>query len=198
MVDETLSVTEWTSVLKLAAMWQMERLLDASVERMRALEVHEQELEEWMKVLDLSATLELSAARALAIERLSSSREIEGVEMVLLARKYHVEEWLREGYEGLIHRDAFLSDEEGEILGCKTVTKLCRLRDGYSKSRIQHYANYRKGLSYGVTSGVRVDAAKIEGEFALEFQEIRSRWNVQDNRRASVLMDQQSNSSGSQ
>jgi hypothetical protein len=176
MVEELLSLAEWTSVLKLAAMWQMEGLLGIAVRRMRSLEVHE--LEGWMKVLDLSITPELSSARALAIERLPSSREINGVEMVLLARKYRVEKWLMEGYRQLIHREPFFSDEEAGLLGDKTVIKLCRLRDGHSKSKIEtmnanHSVNRHNPTS---TGSIKVDTTKIEREFALEFWEMRWTW----------------------
>jgi hypothetical protein len=162
MTEEILSLAEWTSVLKLAAMWQMERLQKIVIERMRLLTVDEPD--GWTRLLDLSVQHLLSAARALAIERLSQFYSIKEVAKVQLARKYHVVKWLKEGYEELVRREAFFSNEEEELLGSKTIIKLCRVRDGYLKSRHNSIV-YHPG-----------PPTMIEAEFETELEEMRLGW----------------------
>jgi hypothetical protein len=165
MVEEILSPTEWTSVLKLAAMWRMDRLRGIAVERMKVLTVNDPG--EWMEVLDWSDMHQFSDCRELAIERLSRPQalsNIKGVARVQLARKYRVERWLKEGLQDLAQRGDFFSDEEEELLGWKTVIKLYRVRIGHLKSRLS-------GTQvHSVRKSVRIS---IEAEFEAELKETR-------------------------
>jgi hypothetical protein len=128
--EAALSLAEWTSVLKLSAMWQMDRLRKIVVEKMSKLTVTVT-AEEWVAVLDMSVLHQLSDARALAIERLSRPGNIAGVDKILLARKHKIESWLWDGYQEVVIRDQCFSDEEEDRLGWKTVSKLYRVRDRY-------------------------------------------------------------------
>jgi len=135
LAKETLSLTEWTSVLELSAMWQMDRLRQIAVNRMSKLGAT---AGEWTAVLDMPVRQQLLDARTLAIQQLSYYSNIAGVDKILLARKYKVEQWFREGCQELVQRRECFSDEDKERLGWKTVIKLYRVRDvmyhGYSGS----------------------------------------------------------------
>jgi len=161
--EEALSLAEWTSVLKLSAMWQMDRLRKIVMEKMSKLRVIVT-AEQWIAVLDMSVLLQLSEARTLAIERLSSYSNTVGVDKILLARRYKVEKWFREGCRELVTRDKCFSDEEEDRLGWKTVSKLYRARDQYLKSRI--YRSYE----YAYT---RDPEADIDKEFEAELRKMR-------------------------
>jgi hypothetical protein len=177
MVEETLSPREWTSVLELAAMWGMDRLRGIAMEKMRGLTVFEPE--EWMKVLDMADMQGLSDARALAIVRLSSLGITGGVAKVQLARKYGVKQWLKEGLQELVQREAFFSDEEEDLLEWKTVSKLYRVRDGYLKSR-NSYRNTRSVFGDLEPDSEWRDSypnpRSIEMEFEAELREITPGW----------------------
>ena len=90
--EEALSLAEWTSVLKLSAMWQMDRLRKIVMEKMSKLRANVT-VEEWIAVLDMSVLLQLSDVRAMAIERLSSYGNTIGVDKILMARRYKMEKW---------------------------------------------------------------------------------------------------------
>jgi hypothetical protein len=172
MVEETLSLAEWTSVLKLAAMWRMDRLSNIVVGRMEALDVDHVDRDQWMKLLDLSDIHELSDARALAIERLSSLRFASSAAKVQLARKYGVEHWLREGLQELVQQTAIFSDEDEELLGWKTVIKLYRVRDGYLRSQYGRdpYGYYRH------CDIANTNTTTIEAEFEAELERMKPEW----------------------
>jgi len=152
LAEETLSLAEWTSVLKLSAMWQMDRLRQIVVDRMSALGAT---AEEWTAVLDMSVRQQLLDARTLAIQQLSYYSNIAGVDKILLARKYKVEQWFREGCQELVNRRECFSDEDEDRLGWKTVIKLYRVRDArYSRS---HYG-YPESGSYEDPIGEEFEA----------------------------------------
>jgi hypothetical protein len=156
LVEDTLSLTEWTSVLKLSAIWQMDRVREIAVERMTRITAG---LTEWMAVLDLSIAHQLLEVRELAMRRLSTCAET-GVSRILLARKYQVDAWMREGCQQLVERRECFSDEEEEELGWKTVSKLYRIRDKRFTDS-QHRTYNLGGQSHLVK-------ANIEQEFEAE------------------------------
>ena len=161
--EEALSLAEWTSVLKLSAMWQMDTLRKIVMEKMSKLRANVT-VEEWIAVLDMSVLLQLSDVRAMAIERLSSYGNTIGVDKILMARRYKMEKWFKEGCRELVTRDKCFSDEEEDRLGWKTVSKLYRARDQYLKSRI--YRSYE----YAYT---RDPEADIDKEFEAELRKMR-------------------------
>jgi hypothetical protein len=153
------------------------------VKRMTAFPLTRNEFEknEWTKVLELSNTHELSEARALAIARLSSLGITGGVAKVQLARKYGVKQWLKEGLQELVQREAFFSDEEEDLLEWKTVSKLYRVRDGYLKSRYSYRIQNPTSRSvFGSLEPERRDSypnpRPIEMEFEAELREITPGW----------------------
>jgi hypothetical protein len=106
--------------------------------------------DDWITLLDLSMERRYPEARRLAIEKITPTFGGIGIEQVVMARKYGVKQWLRNGLRQLTERDQFLSDADEEILGWNTVFKLCRLREQRFKDVIQGYSNrsYRSP-SYG-------------------------------------------------
>ena len=134
LVEETLTLGQWTSVLKLVTMWQMDRLHGIAIRKIKEIEA---EKAEWLDVLDVSALHGLSDVQQLAIQRLSSNSTFKEVEKILIARKYKVASWLEEGYQELVERVECFSDEEDSNLGFKTVSKLYRLRDRCLRSNLR-------------------------------------------------------------
>ena len=127
LVAENLSVRQWTSVLKLAAFWQMDDLAGIVVEK---LSQSNSNREDWMALLDMSIQHDILESRALAIRKLwALIANGEGTEMVLLARRYQVPDWLERGLQALVQREEFFSDEDERQLGWRTIFRLCCLRE---------------------------------------------------------------------
>jgi hypothetical protein len=91
-----------------------------------------------MALLDSPVLNQFPEIRELAIEKLSSilDQQPSGTEKVLLGRKYHVSDWLRAGLRELLKQDAPWSDEDEEILGWPTVSKLYRVREAHYKQKL--------------------------------------------------------------
>jgi hypothetical protein len=83
--------------------------------------------DDWVAILDLCDHHHIPKARFMAIEHISV--DINGVEKVLMGRKYRVKSWLQDGLYDLVQRDASFSDPEADLLGFKTTSKLYRIRD---------------------------------------------------------------------
>ena len=94
---------------------------------------------DWIALLDLSEDHHHPEARRLAIQNISPTFDKVGLEQVVMARKYRVRPWLRKGLQLLVDQDQFFSDGVEEILGLKTVFKLCRLREQRLKDSIKYY-----------------------------------------------------------
>ena len=137
LVAEILSVRQWTSVLKLAAFWQMDDLAGIIIEK---LSQSNSNREDWMALLDMSIQHDISESRALAIQKLwALIADGEGTELVLLARRYHVPGWLECGLQALVQREEFFSDEDERQLGWRTIFRLCRLREKWQDRRRRGY-----------------------------------------------------------
>jgi len=97
LAEETLSLAEWTSVLKLSAMWEMHRLHHVMVNRMSTLTATE---EEWTAVFKLDMSVrQLGSLPIGYLPAVESSQKnyhkIAGVDKTPLARRFKVERWLR-------------------------------------------------------------------------------------------------------
>lgn len=68
--------------------------------------------------------------RNLAIQELINIG-VNSMDKVVLCKMYGVANWLAAGYKELAEREKTISEsgDEGEILGGKTVVKMCRLRE---------------------------------------------------------------------
>ena len=94
---------------------------------------------DWTLLLDwsmerLGERFPESEARRLAIRGIGISKFTE-TSQVVMGRKYRVKEWLKRGLQGLVDRDQFFSQEEENLLGWRTLFKLCFLREHRLKPR---------------------------------------------------------------
>ncbi|KAF9525023.1 hypothetical protein CPB83DRAFT_772926 [Crepidotus variabilis] len=89
--------------------------------------------EEWLGALDLATRWDLADIRSKAIEALSklnSSNKKSSVEIILLAKKYRIREWLVDSYVKLVQRDDLSlktlreQEPEDEALDWETTSRL--------------------------------------------------------------------------
>ncbi|VDB95552.1 unnamed protein product [Peniophora sp. CBMAI 1063] len=87
-------------------------------------------LDEWTSILRLSTRWSLGSIRAATISGAKSLvNKLPIVEKILLAERCNVQEWLEEGYEALIGREAMITSEERDMLGWETYGRLMELRE---------------------------------------------------------------------
>lgn len=70
MISEDLSITQWTSVLRLTALWQMDGLTKTVLQTRSSSKISR---ENWLVLLDVSAQYQLPEVRTFAIRELSST-----------------------------------------------------------------------------------------------------------------------------
>ncbi|KAF8161473.1 hypothetical protein B0H34DRAFT_701089 [Crassisporium funariophilum] len=88
--------------------------------------------EEWVDALDLATMWEFKEVRnksVAALTELMKSRNI--AENILLAKKYHVEQWLRDGYIRLVTQEEPLEIDElcSSMLDLLTIARLLSIRE---------------------------------------------------------------------
>ncbi|KAJ7020612.1 hypothetical protein C8F04DRAFT_1317151 [Mycena alexandri] len=116
--------------------------------------------EEWISVLKLSTMWCLLETRALAIERLTVHVQ-NTVQGIILGREYHVEDWVRSGYETLAQRGLSLND--AEVIGWETATKIYAIREELLVTEM----GYRRQAS-------NLRGADIKAAFLDELQQVAS------------------------
>jgi len=85
-------------------------------------------VDEWMSVLKLAKRWDLASMRNKAISESDSQiQQKTYVEKIMVARKYGVAKWLREGYFSLV-KGEIASDTEIEKLGWETYGRLLKIR----------------------------------------------------------------------
>jgi hypothetical protein len=109
---------------------------------------------EWESTLKLSTLWELGDLQTLAIQNLSKI-EMREVDQITLGKEYRVADWLVKGYTKLAERDNTISEDEGDILGPKSVILLFQVREAgikgsfvkaaKSKTRVHSY-NYENAI----------------------------------------------------
>ncbi|KAJ7509745.1 hypothetical protein B0H11DRAFT_1257123 [Mycena galericulata] len=89
----------------------------------------------WISVLKLATLWRLLDIRDLAIQHLDGEVR-DNVEGIVLARKYHVADWLRSGYTALA-RSAHpgMSLDDAKMIGWETATKIYRIREAAAHQR---------------------------------------------------------------
>jgi len=166
----------------------MEKLSKRVLEKMSA---SSRNIEDWTALLDmLSINHPLSEARTLAIQKISSiSGSLGGTQMVLLGRKYHVRNWVRDGIRQLVNRGSF-SEEDEVKLGSQTVLRLYRIREDRHREEVRQLRktssetpSFDRGSSSGATDWgyedpgpAKLDSvvgAGIEKEFGSELEAIQ-------------------------
>ena len=144
---------EWTAVLELSCMWQMEKIRQISIQKILqdTIPAHEHQ-----HLLSVSTKLAIGEIRDRAIQVLSSN--LSTAKRIQLGIQYQVDLWLRDGYRELIMGQSSISAEVEGILGWETTSKLFRIRE-----------EYLKGL--GTVSGSTFVGDKIEEVFAQELRD---------------------------
>ncbi|KZV72004.1 hypothetical protein PENSPDRAFT_684031 [Peniophora sp. CONT] len=92
-------------------------------------------LDEWMGVLTLAKKWKLESMKDKAIA--GSDAEIQkktDIDKVLLAKKYSVAKWLKEGYCSLASREDALTPQESQELGWETCARLMFVRESGRKA----------------------------------------------------------------
>jgi len=87
-------------------------------------------IEEWMSVLKLAKKWDLVSIRDKAVSQSDAQiQQKTPAEKILLAKRYTVAKWLREGYTTLVSRKEVITDDETEKLGWETFGKLMKIRE---------------------------------------------------------------------
>jgi hypothetical protein len=153
--EEELSVSQGISVLKLSALWQMDGLTEMLVEKLANVKGQRQA---WIGLLQLATVHQLHDARALAIQKISTTFSRRGTDKVVLARRFGVKQWLEEGLLEMVQQSDPFSDEAVEIVGWKTVMKLYRLRERAQPPRSN--SSYHNQSAYDVKAGISKEFEK--------------------------------------
>jgi hypothetical protein len=89
--------------------------------------------DEWKSVLRLSTAWEFPAVRQVAITHLSKIQQLDPVEKLIIAVRFHVDAWLVDTLNQLARRDAPLSINDTErlipVVGLEYVTKIAQVRE---------------------------------------------------------------------
>ncbi|KAF8161464.1 hypothetical protein B0H34DRAFT_701034 [Crassisporium funariophilum] len=88
--------------------------------------------EEWVGALDLATMWEFKEARKKSVAKLTQLIKSRNVaENILLAKKYHVEQWLRDGYIRLVTQKEPLEIDElcSSMLDLLTIARLLSIRE---------------------------------------------------------------------
>jgi hypothetical protein len=79
--------------------------------------------DEWSTILRWSTEQRIPDARATAIQYLSSSK-LREIQKVQLARECNIADWLVDSYSRLVKRVAEIEEDEENLLGRETTSKL--------------------------------------------------------------------------
>ncbi|CAK5267265.1 unnamed protein product [Mycena citricolor] len=117
--------------------------------------------DEWISVLKLSTLWRFLDARDLAIKQLN--HRVTAVRRVVLARDYHVADWLRRGFTELATRGEGLDQEDVEQLGYTDAVRLYQIREDAIKTATSHKVRYGYEDS-------RFQDANVEDTFVEDFE----------------------------
>jgi hypothetical protein len=145
-----MSWTEWTSVLKLSLMWEMNQIHDLVLQKIRSRILNS---DEWMAALKISSQLRIQGLREIAIEKLAGELT-SPLKKIELGVEYCIQHWLMQGYTEFATRQEVISVEDEEHLGWSRTSNLFRIRH----RRLE-----------GASSYIQND---IQKTFASEFAEI--------------------------
>jgi hypothetical protein len=139
-----MSWTELISVLKLSQMWEMQRIHDLALQKIKAQIASS---DEWIVALEMSTRLEIRGLRDLAIPMIVQN--LSPLEKIKLGTEYNIQPWLLQGYTEFVMRQETISVEDEEKLGQSRTSNLFRVRH----RRLE-------GLSHDVQSDIRKTFAK--------------------------------------
>lgn len=84
--------------------------------------------DKWESALELSTAWHLNTMRTVAMDTLLKNH-LEPATKALMGQRYHIYQWILDGYVELVQRPNPISEEEGKILGGAIVSRICRLRE---------------------------------------------------------------------
>jgi len=149
-------------------MWQMDGLTEIVLQKLSNLASRRQA---WIELLDLSTIHQLHSARALAIRKISRTFRGRGTDKVALGRRFGVKQWLEEGLREMVQREEPFTVEDDEMVGCKTMVKLYRLRErlhsGGCRNRRAGYAD-KDEAKVGVSEEFEKELNDMDGEIEIE------------------------------
>jgi hypothetical protein len=152
-------------------MWQMDGLTEIVLQKLSNLNARRQA---WIDLLDLSTIHQLHSTRALAIQKIYTTFNARGTDKVALARQYGVKQWLEEGLREMVQREEQFTDEDDEIVGCKTIVKVYRLRERLHFARCRDrrtgYSNQDEAKE-GVSKEFEKELNDMDGEIEIDLLE---------------------------
>ncbi|KAI0783259.1 hypothetical protein C8Q75DRAFT_726388, partial [Abortiporus biennis] len=97
-------------------------------------------IDAWFVLLSISATLHFRKIHQLAIQYITPHLpELDPVDIIPMANKFHIQDWLDHALMRLSGRPQALSDEEAERIGSlKIVARIARIRERLIISMIKH------------------------------------------------------------
>ncbi|KAG6909475.1 hypothetical protein DXG01_017197 [Tephrocybe rancida] len=116
----------------------------------------------WIEVLGVADMWEMNKVRQHSIDKLTSL-PLGSVERIVLAKKYHVPQWLRSAYSALVDQNNYLTLVDSSEIDYPSAIKIFQLRETRAR-RNQGLYNYSQGYNYGVQPDLT-----LEGVFAEEF-----------------------------
>jgi hypothetical protein len=136
---EPMTLDEWSSVLTLSMMWQMDNV-EHAVKQMRCLSAS---MDDWVRMLKVSTSNNMPYIRERAIDELE---DLAVTKKIMLARECNILSWLLEGYKKLVTRNEMISEWHEEQLGVGVTMKLLRMREKH----------YRPG-SFDVNTAIKAE-----------------------------------------
>jgi hypothetical protein len=126
---------QWATVLKLSAMWQMEKVQEKAISCI----VHRKvrfgwHITGWIYILRSSTEWGTPKLRDRAIHQLDS--HVKGADRIHLGMECRIGEWFLSGCMELVVRDDEISLVEEKVIGWEMTSKLFRLRHRYIRGQI--------------------------------------------------------------
>ena len=118
-----MSWTEWVSVLMLSQMWEMKRIHDLALQKIKSQIANS---DEWIIALRMSTRLKIQDLRNLAIPMIVHN--LSSLEKIKLGTECNIQPWLLQGYAEFVMRQETISAEDEEKLGQSRTSNLFRVR----------------------------------------------------------------------
>jgi hypothetical protein len=101
---------------------------------------------EWIAILSISTRLIFEKVRERAIKEITKRLDqVEGFQLIELANKFDVEQWLKPAYRRIVTRTNLITHAEAAKVPLPMAVMLLRSREKYWKSVNNSHVNYRGG-----------------------------------------------------
>jgi len=110
-------------------------------------------LTDWIAMLSISTRMIFEKVRERAIKEITAHLDqVEAFELIGLAIKYDVEQWLKPAYRGIVTRSSLITHEEALKVPFPMAVMLMRSREQYWKASNPHQSQYGNTLCAGNTA----------------------------------------------